>query len=527
MVAVLLRLRFRVLANTLGRNAFQLVAVVVGGILAAMLVLVALGGMLLLSTAPPEATQAVVVIGGSALVLGWLVVPLLFDGVDRTIDPVKLARFPLRTGTLMAAMFVVGLTWLPGVATIIVSVGTAIAWRAHPVPAVAAVVAGLIGAATCVAGSRLATSAVGALLRGRGAARVGVASFGVLLLAGPLAFAVVGGFTGSRDELFSSFAVVLGVLGWTPIGAVWSVPGRLAMGDPAGAAGAAAIALATLAGMLVLWRLALGAGLRVRGEGPTRAVVGGRLGMLGWMPATPTGAVLARSLIYWFRDGRQARQLILLPVLPGLMLLWWYLFDLDWIAIATGPVVASLLPLSAFAALSYDGTAFAAELAAGVRGLHDRLGRALAILIIAGPATLLVQIAVAIVVGRVADLPALLGLSFGILLVSVGVVSVSSARVVVPVARSGRNPYSAQAGAATVSIFASYAVAFATIVLAIPIGAVAIAALITGAPLLGWVALMTGLGLGGAVALAGVIFGGRVLDASGPATLARLRLIHT
>ena len=164
------------------------------------------------------------------------------------------------------------------------------------------------------------------------------------------------------------------------------------------------------------------------------------------------------------------------------MLLWWYLFDLDWIAIATGPVVASLLPLSAFAALSYDGTAFAAELAAGVRGVHDRLGRALAILIIAGPATLLVQIAVAIVVGRVADLPALLGLSFGILLVSVGVVSVSSARVVVPVARSGRNPYSAQAGAATVSIFASYAVAFATIVLAIPIGAVAIAALITGAP---------------------------------------------
>ena len=259
MVAVLLRLRFRVLANTLGRNAFQLVAVVVGGIFAAMLVLVALGGMLLLSTAPPEATQAVVVIGGSALVLGWLVVPLLFDGVDRTIDPVKLARFPLRTGTLMAAMFVVGLTWLPGVATIVVSVGTAIAWRAHPVSAVAAVVAGLIGAATCVAGSRLATSAVGALLRGRGAARVGVASFVVLLLAGPLAFAVVGGFTGSRDELFSSFAVVLGVLGWTPVGAVWSVPGRLAMGDPAGAAGAAAIALATLAGMLVLWRLALGA----------------------------------------------------------------------------------------------------------------------------------------------------------------------------------------------------------------------------------------------------------------------------
>ena len=74
-----------------------------------------------------------------------------------------------------------------------------------------------------------------------------------------------------------------------------------------------------------------------------------------------------------------------LPVLPALMLLWWQLFGLEWVAIATGPVVASLLPLSAFAALSYDGTAFAAELSAGVRGLHDRLGRAAALLIIAVP----------------------------------------------------------------------------------------------------------------------------------------------
>ena len=92
---------------------------------------------------------------------GWLIVPLLFDGVDRTLDPLKLARFPLRTGTLMAAMFLVGITWVPGIATILVSVGTAIAWRTHPLSAVAAVVGGLVGAATCIAGSRLTTSIAG------------------------------------------------------------------------------------------------------------------------------------------------------------------------------------------------------------------------------------------------------------------------------------------------------------------------------------------------------------------------------
>ena len=75
---------------------------------------------------------------------------------------------------------------------------------------------------------------------------------------------------------------------------------------------------------------------------------------------------LARSLIYWFRDARQSRQLILLPVLPALMLLWWQPLRPGVRSRSrSGPIVASLLPLSAFAALSYDGTAFAAELSRG------------------------------------------------------------------------------------------------------------------------------------------------------------------
>jgi ABC-2 type transport system permease protein len=287
---------------------------------------------------------------------------------------------------------------------------------------------------------------------------------------------------------------------------------------------AAAIALGTLIVLLVLWRLALGAGLRVHGEPAPRSAASGRLGLLGRVPTTPTGAVLARSLIYWFRDARQARQLILLPLLPALMLIWWRLFDLEAIAIAIGPIVASLLPLSAFAALSYDGTAFAAELAAGVRGVQDRLGRALALLAIAVPATVVVQLVVAILIGRMGDALALLGLSLGILLISVGVVSVSSARLVVPVARAGRNPFSAQAGAATTSIFASYAVALVTITLTLPIGALVIAALVSRIALLGWIALVAGLALGTGVVISGVVLGGRVLDASGPETLARLRL---
>ena len=158
--------------------------------------------------------------------------------------------------------------------------------------------------------------------------------------------------------------------------------------------------------------------------------------------------------------------------------------------------------------------------------MHDRLGRAVALLIIAGPASVIVQVAVAVIIGRMPDLPALLGLTLGILLISVGVVSVSSARIVVPVARTGRNPFSAQAGSATTAIFASYLVAIVTFVLAIPIVALAIGALLSAIPALGWLTLAVGLAFGGAVAAGGIALGGRVLDGSAHAVLARLRLVR-
>jgi ABC-2 type transport system permease protein len=525
-VAALLRLRFRVLANTLARNTIQLVAVIVGAISILFLLLFVLGVFLVASSQPPEAIQVVVVVGGSAVVLGWLVVPLMFDGVDRTLDPAKLARFPLRTRQLMVAMFLVGVLWFPGIATLLAATGTAIAWRSLPGPAALAVVTGLIGLATCVVGSRVTTTAVGTLLGGRGAARVGVGAIIVVAVAVPIASVLLRDAPAGRGELLSRITEVIEVIGWSPFGAVWSIPGRVALGDLPGAALASVIALVTLAVLVVLWRLALAQSLQSRGEAPARVRLGGRLGPLGVFPSTPTGAIAARSLIYWFRDSRLTRQLLLIPLLPALMLMWWLLFDIDAIAFLAGPTVATLLPLTVFAGLSYDGTAFAAIIAAGVRGVHDRLGRAIALLTIAAPATVIVQVAVAVVIGRVADLPAMLALALGTLLAAVGVVSVSSARVVVPVGRSGRNPFAAQPGAATVSVVGSYVVTGATGVLAFPVSALGIVALATGIPALGWVALGVALVLGCGVALGGVVLGGRLLDAAAPAVLARLRLIR-
>jgi len=524
-VAVLLRLRFRVLSNTLQRNTIQLVAVILGAVFAFFLVVGAIGGMFLASYAPEVATQAVVVAAGTALVLGWLIVPLLFDGVDQTLDARRLSRFPLRTRQVMVATFVADAAWVPGIATTIAAIGGAIAWRTHPAAAALAVATGVIGVATCIVGSRLVTSVAGTLLRGRGAVRIGLAIVVALAVLGPVVAVLVGDSDTGRP-LAPSVTAIIDAFGWTPFGAIWSVPGRIVLGDGLGAAATGAIAVATLALLVVLWHLSLGLGLRVRGDAPVRAVGAGRLGPLGFAPTTPVGAIAARSLIYWFRDSRLSKQLILIPVLPALMLLWWQLFRVDGIAVAIGPVVASLLPLSVFAGLSYDGTAYAAELAAGVRGIHDRLGRAIALVVIAAPASVIIQVVVAVVIGRVGDLPALLGLALCTLLVSVGVVSVSSSRIVVPIARAGRNPFSAQAGGATVSIAGSYAVTGVTGLLTLPVIALVIPALLTGLPLFSWLALVVGVLLGVGVAAGGISLGGRMLDASGPQLLERLRRIR-
>jgi hypothetical protein len=60
----------------------------------------------------------------------------------------------------------------------------------------------------------------------------------------------------------------------------------------------------------------------------------------------------------------------------------------------------------------------------------------------------------------------------------------------------------------------------------LPVAALAIVALVSGSQPIGWAALAVALVLGVAVALGGASIGGRILDSSGAAMLARLRLIR-
>jgi ABC-2 type transport system permease protein len=223
------------------------------------------------------------------------------------------------------------------------------------------------------------------------------------------------------------------------------------------------------------------------------------------------------------RDARFARQLILVPMMPVLLILLSTLVHEPGLVYAAAPVVAGLLPLTLFAVVSYDGTAYALHLSTGVRGIDDRAGRAAALLAFAVPSVVIVAVVSTLAIGVTSALPAVFGISIGVLLSGLAVISVSSASIVVPVARAGRNPFTAQPGSGMTGVVGSYAVTAATIGLAIPELLLGVLSLVLGSALLGWLSFALGALWGAGSLILGVRLGGRILDRTGPALLARMR----
>ncbi|TPW77194.1 transporter [Schumannella soli] len=522
-IALLLRLRFRVLLNTLRRNVLQLVLVILGGVQGTVVAVLAIVGLVLLGLLGGDepgallVRQRTVVTGGLVLTLGWMIVPLITSGVENTLDPRRLARFPIRVGTLMRAQVLVGLTWIPGVLTLLVALAAAAVWRGPAIPV--AIVCAVPGVLICVVGSRLAASlTTAAIASRRTGVRAGVIAAALTVLVLPIAAAVLVGMRAAEPV-----DGVVDALAWSPLAVIWSAPGLVATGHPLAALGAVALGLVVLAVLVAAWRASVLAVARTTGDAGGRAVAAGRLGALRWMPASPAGAIAARSLTSWFRDTRYTRQLVVVPLLPVLLIFWARLVDQPALAIAVAPMVAGLLPLTMFSAISYDGTAFAGQLMAPVPGWADRIGRAAAIGLIAGPATVVIAVVGLAVVGRLDLLPPILGMSAAVLLGALGVISVSSALVVVPVPRTGRNPFAGSAGAGMTSVIGSYAVTGITAAVGLPTLVPGVLAIVFDRPVLGWATLVVGLVEGAILLAIGVRVGGRLLDRRGPEILTRLR----
>lgn len=522
MVATVLRLRYRILGNMLTRSPWQLVGFLFGVLGAAGALAIAAVALALIGLSGLEAVRGVVTVGGALLVVGWCVAPLVAGGVDTTVGPEQLAPFPMTTRQVMLALVVVGVAGVPGIATTLGAISALLAWDRWPVALLAALVCLPVGVLTCIVASRTVAS-----FSSRGSGRFGNAvallAFCVLVLAGPITTGLLGVFAGDTGEALSERldGIVEGV-SWTPVGAVWAVPGELAAGRIGVGLLKPLIGAATLVVLWMLWRRNVVAASVT----PARRVTVGRAGRLGWFgvgPTGPVGASWARATRYWLTDPRYLRNLLIVALLPAL------------IAFAFGGRVentlfafvvvlpALLLGLVPYADVAYDGTAFASVLATGIPGRADRAGRLLGAATAAVPLLVVVTVVTVGFSGRWELLPAVLGCALGAELAGLGICAVSSAYLVIPVPAAGDNIFKRVPGQSFWVGFALMGFTALAAVLVSPALGLAVLAAVQGSVLFSWLALLAGLVLGVAVALGGVALGGRVFDRTAPTLLARIR----
>lgn len=519
MVAHLLRLKITLLRNSLRRSPWQLLGLIIGGLYAVGIAGFFGVALVLLRTAELELAQTVVVLGGSAAFLGWAIVPIVASSADMTLDPARFTTAAVPMPQLLAGLALGGLIGIPGIATALVALATVGTWS-RGVPAVlAAMLGAVLGVMTCVVLSKVVTTATAGLASSRRFKDVSALAFMVpLMFMGPLAAFVAQGAAGSAGFLTD----LAGFLAWTPAGAAWSLGGDAAAGDYGPAVLKLLISLATLAGLAWCWKLLLQRALVTppyTAGGKKRA---GRMGLFAVMPATPTGAIAARSLTYWLRDPRYSGSLVVIPLLPVLLFFQASQTGDYGVLAITGPLAAFLLAWSISADVSYDNTAFALHLSSGVRGVHDRLGRALACLAFALPIVLVFSIGPFFFTGDWEWLPSLLGLSLGILFTGLGLASVVSARYTVAVPLPGDSPFKKPPGNVAQTMAVQFGGMGVLLVLVLPEAALFIAQSITGSMVPGWINLVLGPVLGLALFVAGVRLGGKWLDARGPELLAQL-----
>jgi ABC-2 type transport system permease protein len=519
MVVAFVRLKVRLTVNGLRgqpwRMALFVAGVLLGGSFAvAGYAIFAIPG--LLDDAPTAGM--LLTLGGTAIVLGWLFLPLVFFGVDESLDPARFALLPLSRSTLVRGMFVASLAGVPALATLLATtgmVGTAVrlgGFLAGTVELVGVV----LGLLLCAALSRAVTSAFATALRSRRARDLATVLLAVVAgLLGPIQLLALAGV---QHADWDRIAAVARLIAWTPLGApysmgldvaadqVWAVPIKLA------------VVLVTIGGLLWWWsatleRAMLGTASSSRSSSAVRRGTPISQLLLPLLPTTRFGALASREARYWWRETRRRASLITFSVVG--------VFLPVVLAVTSGGASGMLVFVGALAAVGlanqfgYEGSAYAANVTAGVPGrveLHSRVaGYSLYVL----PLLVAIAAVVGAVSGRQAAIPSLVGTlvaAYGTGLAVVLPISVRGAYALPDTS----NPFALSAGSGLAKGLMSFGGLFAAIVGTIPMQ---VAAYLLGDVWL-WIGLPVGVAYGTGAYVLGSRLAGDLLDRRMPELLA-------
>jgi|HigsolmetaAR206D_1030411.scaffolds.fasta_scaffold00403_18 ABC-2 type transport system permease protein len=472
-------------------------------------------------------------IGGGLLVLGWLLLPLVFFGVDESLDPARFALLPLSRRTLVTGLFAAALVGTPAVATLVATAGLVVTagalggWSAALVAACGVVV----GLFVCVAVSRAVTSAFATMLRSRRVRDLAAVLLALLAaLLGPAQIAVIN--AAGRVDLDAARTVAR-IVGWTPLGAPYTAGVDAAEGRAWAAAVKLLIGAVTLGALLWWWSRSLESamvGAASGGPAGGRSVPGGAVAqlfprLLSWISRDRYGALVAREARYWWRDARRRSNLISIAVIGVFVPVMVNVGSrgmVDGGDFDASPTVlsGSMLFVGTLAALTlanqfgFDGSAYAANMIAGVPGRVELRARAVAFSLYTVPLLLAVSVVMVFFLRE----PAWFGVAVGSLLASYGVglaVNMYLSILGAYALPETSNPFAINTGAGIARSLLGFVAILATAVLGVPV--------VVATALLGdlwlWLALPVGAAYGTGAALLGAYLAGDVLDRRMPELL--------
>lgn len=229
------------------------------------------------------------------------------------------------------------------------------------------------------------------------------------------------------------------------------------------------MSIVTVAGLVWAWYAIVARALSTV-ERPAAARERGGMGWFAVTPGTPGGAIAARSLTYWLRDRRYGVNVLVVPVAALLTTIPLLVAGVppEFVALVPVPIIALFFGWLPHNDIAYDSTAVWMHIASGVRGLSDRVGRLVPILLIGVP-TFAIAVPVAIAVnGRWAHLPALVGVTACLFLSGLGLSSIASAAAPYAVSRPGDSPFQQPQRTGSAGILAQSLVLGGAIVVSIP-----------------------------------------------------------
>ncbi len=542
MVAELLRLKARLLRNGFRRAPSRVLG-------SALLLAVAVAGLALLlgaasrvSVLQGDIVGRVVVIVGAELVLGALLLPAMFSRAE-LVAPRAFLGYPIRPSGLASALLLLTLVG-PALLLVVLALVPLVVWRGEPAALAEARLAAPLLLLQLLLVLRVGV-AIGAAASSRPVLRGWLRVLGVIVLVGGVTTLValvlprIVLLAPERSlaplspvaRFFDTLHLerIADLLGASPVASLWGAPARLAAGASSGAVAATDSARADLATgavtvvvLALLWWAIVAAALR-----PTRRLRLARADRVpGWfrrLPATPAGAVAARSFIYWVRDPRYRVVFGILPLLPIATAL---AFLVGGVPVAIGalvplPLMVLLLAWSTLHNdIAYDSTAIWSHVAAQTRGVHDRLGRIWPVIAFGA---LLIAIGAPVTVWAQGDPQSLLvtlGITIALLLGGVGVGSAMSSRYPYPAPRPGDGAFTYPQASGGTGGGVQGASFFLTILVAAPaIAATVLWQLGTPGPY-PWIALVSGVAAGAIALLVGIRGGARAFDRRGPELLA-------